>query len=186
MLCQLAAPGLKWTLVQPTDITRTQYTKCRLYSASWGWASNARNMYRHSFLINWIKRTSRWFHYTDILWCTVSRTLWADSIQIGLRKGGMWECRVYSRRVVVKKVMDLQVMYSVSQLYIWQDCCDRGTHNQYIRSKVICVMLGNATSATGCLGVWVTELSFNTILTTAIFVRLNDEFRVIRLTYRST
>jgi hypothetical protein len=30
--------------VQPTDITRTQYTRCRLYSTSWGWASNARNM----------------------------------------------------------------------------------------------------------------------------------------------
>jgi hypothetical protein len=32
------------TLVQPIDITRTQYTKCRLFRASWGWASNARNM----------------------------------------------------------------------------------------------------------------------------------------------
>jgi hypothetical protein len=31
-------------LVQPTDITRTQYTKCRLCITSWGWASNARNM----------------------------------------------------------------------------------------------------------------------------------------------
>jgi hypothetical protein len=33
-----------YTLVQPTDITRTQYTKCRLWRASWGRASNARNM----------------------------------------------------------------------------------------------------------------------------------------------
>jgi hypothetical protein len=33
-------------LVQPTNITRTQYTKCRLCSASWGWASNARNILR--------------------------------------------------------------------------------------------------------------------------------------------
>jgi hypothetical protein len=31
-------------LVQPTDITRTQYTECRLRRASWGWASNVRNM----------------------------------------------------------------------------------------------------------------------------------------------
>jgi hypothetical protein len=31
-------------LVQPTDITRTQYTKCRLIRASRGWASNDRNM----------------------------------------------------------------------------------------------------------------------------------------------
>jgi hypothetical protein len=34
------------TVPQPTDIIRTQYTKCRLCSASWGWASNARNTYR--------------------------------------------------------------------------------------------------------------------------------------------
>jgi hypothetical protein len=25
--------------------------------------------------INWMKSASRWFHYTDILWCTVNRTL---------------------------------------------------------------------------------------------------------------
>jgi hypothetical protein len=30
--------------LQPTDITLIQYTKCRLLSAFWGWASNARNM----------------------------------------------------------------------------------------------------------------------------------------------
>jgi hypothetical protein len=34
------------TVPQPTDSIRTQYTKCLLWSASWGWASNARNMYR--------------------------------------------------------------------------------------------------------------------------------------------
>jgi hypothetical protein len=27
------------------------------------------------FLINWIKSASRWFHYTDIPWCTVSKIL---------------------------------------------------------------------------------------------------------------
>jgi hypothetical protein len=31
-------------LLQPTDITRTQCTKCLLFSASWTWASVARNM----------------------------------------------------------------------------------------------------------------------------------------------
>jgi hypothetical protein len=31
-------------LVQATDITYTRYTKCRLWSPSRGWASNARNM----------------------------------------------------------------------------------------------------------------------------------------------
>jgi hypothetical protein len=30
--------------VQPTDVARTQYTKCRFRNASWGWASNAWNM----------------------------------------------------------------------------------------------------------------------------------------------
>jgi hypothetical protein len=50
VLCQLAAPGLEYSysftqiLVQPTDITSTQYTKYRLCSASWEWASNVRNM----------------------------------------------------------------------------------------------------------------------------------------------
>jgi hypothetical protein len=33
-------------LVQPTGITRTQYTKGRLFSVSWGWVSNARNTLR--------------------------------------------------------------------------------------------------------------------------------------------
>jgi hypothetical protein len=27
------------------------------------------------FSINWMKSASRWFQYTDILWCTVSKTL---------------------------------------------------------------------------------------------------------------
>jgi hypothetical protein len=31
-------------VVQLTDITRTQYTKCRLWSAFGGWATNPRNM----------------------------------------------------------------------------------------------------------------------------------------------
>jgi hypothetical protein len=33
-------------LVHPTDITCTQCTKCRLWSTSWGWASNTWNMQR--------------------------------------------------------------------------------------------------------------------------------------------
>jgi hypothetical protein len=36
--------GMVATLPQPTDIICTQHTKCHLCSASWGWASNARNM----------------------------------------------------------------------------------------------------------------------------------------------
>jgi hypothetical protein len=48
VLCQLDAPGWSVTpnVVHSTDITRTQYTKRRLCSTSWGYASNARNRYR--------------------------------------------------------------------------------------------------------------------------------------------
>jgi hypothetical protein len=47
----LAAPGLEWNwhstpiLLQPTDITCTQYAKCRLWSTSWRWASPAQNIW---------------------------------------------------------------------------------------------------------------------------------------------
>jgi hypothetical protein len=34
------------TVPQPTDIIRTQYTKCLLCSTSWWWASNGRNIQR--------------------------------------------------------------------------------------------------------------------------------------------
>jgi hypothetical protein len=59
----LAAPELDTPiLVQPTDITRTQYTKCRLCSASWSEASNARNMQRPLILNKFnTKSASRWF-----------------------------------------------------------------------------------------------------------------------------
>jgi hypothetical protein len=29
------------------------------------------------FSISWMKSASRWFHYTDLLWCTVSKILFA-------------------------------------------------------------------------------------------------------------
>jgi hypothetical protein len=100
VLCQLAAPGLGWKspiLVQLTEITRTQYTKWRCCSASWGWASHARNMSR-SLIRNQLTKkcitlvSLYWYtwctvshctdilwctvsHYTDILWCTVNKTL---------------------------------------------------------------------------------------------------------------
>jgi hypothetical protein len=71
VLCQFATPGL----MQPTDITRTQYIKCRLCRASWGWASNAWNMLRPLIVNKLNKNASRWFHSTNILWCTVNKTL---------------------------------------------------------------------------------------------------------------
>jgi hypothetical protein len=51
-------------VLQPTDITRTQYTKCRLCSASWGWASNAWNM-----LLN--KLNKRYITLVSLYWCTM-------------------------------------------------------------------------------------------------------------------
>jgi hypothetical protein len=89
-------------VAQPTDIIRKQYTECVLCSSSWvslqSWHSQltlyARNIPSAVclappedeqvmletcrcpwFSINWMKCASRWFHYTDILWCTFSKTL---------------------------------------------------------------------------------------------------------------
>jgi hypothetical protein len=53
-------------LVQPTDITRMQYTKCCLFSASWGWASNAWNMYRPLILNILNKKFITLDYYTEI------------------------------------------------------------------------------------------------------------------------
>jgi hypothetical protein len=83
------------------DIISMQYTKCRLCSTSGGWASTLQPYHSQltyacnipnavcgaspedeqvmlekcrglGFSINWMKSASRWLHYTDILWCTVS------------------------------------------------------------------------------------------------------------------
>jgi hypothetical protein len=84
------------TVPQPTDI-RTQFTKCRLYSASWGWASNPRNMQRHLILNQLnemcitlvslyrytdlclsVPSVAQLSNYTYILWYTVSK-IWSKS-----------------------------------------------------------------------------------------------------------
>jgi hypothetical protein len=52
-------------LVQPTDITHTQYTKCRLYIASWGWVRNARNMSRPLIIGKLNKKWWSWCQYVD-------------------------------------------------------------------------------------------------------------------------
>jgi hypothetical protein len=57
---------------QPTDITRTQYTKCRLYSTSWGWASDIRNIYR-SLILN--KLNKKYITLVLLCWCMVKETL---------------------------------------------------------------------------------------------------------------
>jgi hypothetical protein len=55
-------------MVQPTEITRTQYTKCCLFSASWGWASNARNMDR-SLILN--KLNKKCIMLVSLYWYTM-------------------------------------------------------------------------------------------------------------------
>jgi hypothetical protein len=76
-------------LMQPTDITRKQYTKWRLYRDSWRWASNARNMWRvlilnklntkciTLILLYWY--TTMHGHYTDILRCKVTLLIYYDA-----------------------------------------------------------------------------------------------------------
>jgi hypothetical protein len=66
VLCQLAA-----TRLQPTDITRTrtQYTKCRLYRASWERESNARNMQR-PLILN--KLNKIWITLVSLYWTFIS------------------------------------------------------------------------------------------------------------------
>jgi hypothetical protein len=54
------------TMPQPTDIIRKQYTKCRLSSGSWGEQIMLETSRGTWFWTNWLKSTSRWFHYTDI------------------------------------------------------------------------------------------------------------------------
>jgi hypothetical protein len=68
----------------------TQYNNC-LCSASWRWASNARNMYSlliHNKLIT--KSASLWIYCTDILyWYTVliSKTCYYANVQISIVTG---------------------------------------------------------------------------------------------------
>jgi hypothetical protein len=56
-----------------------KYTKCRFWSASRGWASNARNMQRPWLLINWKKSALRWFYNTDTHETFLNRLWYANS-----------------------------------------------------------------------------------------------------------
>jgi hypothetical protein len=62
------------TVPQPTDIIRTQYTKCRLWAPPEDEHAMLETCRGPWFSINWMKSVLRWFHYADILWCTVSNT----------------------------------------------------------------------------------------------------------------
>jgi hypothetical protein len=62
-------------LVQPTDITRTYYTKCRLCSVPEDEQVMFETCRDHQSLINCIESASGWFHCTDVLRYTVNKTL---------------------------------------------------------------------------------------------------------------
>jgi hypothetical protein len=56
------------TRLQPTEITRMQYTKFRLWSASWGWARNAQNMLS-PLILNKLNR--KCIMLVLLYWCTM-------------------------------------------------------------------------------------------------------------------
>jgi hypothetical protein len=60
---------------QPTDIIRTQYTKCRFAVPPENKQVMLETCRGPWFSINRMKSASRWFHCTDILWRTFSKTL---------------------------------------------------------------------------------------------------------------
>jgi hypothetical protein len=77
--------------------TATQYTKCSLFSTSWGWASNARNMQRSLkwnvhhvgfiILINYVLRDwmgSKSASYSDGTGCQCRRAVWLSYLNFFL------------------------------------------------------------------------------------------------------
>jgi hypothetical protein len=82
--CVLGTYNISWlwhgcsviaNVPQPADIIRTQYTKCRLCAPPEDEQVMVETCTGLWFSINWMKSASHWFHYTDMLWCTVSKTL---------------------------------------------------------------------------------------------------------------
>jgi hypothetical protein len=73
VICQLAARRVG---LLPADIIHTKYTNCCTYSTSWWWANKCS---KHVQTVNCNKLTANsasfWSCCTDVLWCTVNRTL---------------------------------------------------------------------------------------------------------------
>jgi hypothetical protein len=76
-ICQLAVAWLQWKL-QPCHSQLTLYTRNIPNAICVAPPEDERVMLetcRGPWLsISWMKSASRWFHYTDTLWCTVSKT----------------------------------------------------------------------------------------------------------------
>jgi hypothetical protein len=77
------------TLPQQTDI-RTQYTKCLCLAPPEDEQVMLETCRGLWFSINWMKITPRWFQYTDMLWCTVSKTLRMKEIGVTLLLFFLW------------------------------------------------------------------------------------------------
>jgi hypothetical protein len=101
-LLRIDESGLKWNfnpsiLVQPTVTTRTQYTKCRLWSPPEDKQVMLETCRGPSLLINWIKSASRWFHCTDSLSMLLSlkfRNFQTTHFRCVLRKSK--HCNIFS------------------------------------------------------------------------------------------
>jgi hypothetical protein len=64
------------------------------------------------FLINWIKCSSRWFHYTDILWCTVNKILTIQILYIWFIE--YYNMFLQSRSAIIRQVPDTTVKTGLS------------------------------------------------------------------------
>jgi hypothetical protein len=123
VLCQLAASGLECStpiLMQPTAITRTQYTKCRLWSASWGWAGNARNMYRPLILNKLNKKCITLF---SLYWCTVmhgQQNINPFQSYVGPHPTLWFSCsRHFSWSLTLSNPIFLPPAYSPALIFFW-------------------------------------------------------------------
>jgi hypothetical protein len=91
-------------LVRPTDVTRTQYTKCHLCSSSGGWASNARNMQRPLIRNKMNKSASCWFHYIDV---PLTYDFWRNGREICIEEQESWSIKTLS------PVINIQLIFLV-------------------------------------------------------------------------
>jgi hypothetical protein len=100
LLPNLPTPVPLQSWLQPTDITRTQYTQCHLCSASWRWASNARNMQR-PLILNKLDKTC--ITLVSLYWYT---TIYSNQSCRKVKKG---ETDV-DGRIILKWIPSIQFM----------------------------------------------------------------------------
>jgi ferredoxin len=97
------------TRVQPTDIKREQCTKCRLCRASWGWASNVRNMQR-SLILNKLNRKC----ITLVLFYWLQRQF----SRTGLTK--LWHAKILPRHAASTGVSKFLILRQTRVSVFWR------------------------------------------------------------------